>query len=222
VTTFCPKEYVPAQEAIARAAKYWFPERFASLENADGLEPAPKPANGLEALARNLSQSRIPDALRHEFRSVAIETINRLRNLLHQGELTAFYFDHFGRRPVSRDFWATAEADGVIESGVFWPFGKPTRWHESRPNHRLFLLQSEIGLVLNEEPAKKRPLPAAKASELVAALRRLDDLPNRAAQREALCTMPEFQEYKITDRQFREASRMAGARRAGRKSRQQS
>jgi hypothetical protein len=43
--------------------------------------------------------------------------------------------------------------------------------------------------------------------ELVAALRNLDDLPNRAAQFQALCDMPEFREFKITDTLFREAAR---------------
>ena len=30
-----------------------------------------------------------------------------------------------GRQSVSCDFWAAAQADGVMESGICWPFGKP-------------------------------------------------------------------------------------------------
>jgi hypothetical protein len=53
--------------------------------------------------------------------------------------------------------------------------------------------------------------------ELVAALRKFDDLPNRRAQFQALCDMPEFREFKITDALFREARevpRDAGAQTA--------
>jgi hypothetical protein len=108
-----------------------------------------------------------------------------------------------------RSIWATTAADVVMESGTYWPFGKPTRWYESRPNYSLFLLKSELDALLSEQPAKKRPLPKAKMSELVAALCKLDDLPNRRAQFQALCDMPEFREFKITDALFREAARQA-------------
>ena len=53
-----------------------------------------------------------------------------------------------------------------MELGTYWPFGKPTRWYESRPNYSLFLLQSELDALLTEQPAKKRPLPKAKMPEL--------------------------------------------------------
>jgi hypothetical protein len=57
--------------------------------------------------------------------------------------------------------------------------------------------------------------------ELVAALRNLDDLPNRATQLQTLCDMPEFREFKITNALFREAAKRV-PRDAGRKSRRQS
>ncbi len=62
-----------------------------------------------------------------------------------------------------------AHADGVMESGTYWRFGKPTRWYKLRPNYSLFLLQSELDALLSEQPAKKRPFPEAKMPELVAA-----------------------------------------------------
>jgi len=82
----------------------------------------------------------------------------------------------------------------------------------------LFLLQSELDALLTKQPAKKRPLPKAKVPELVAALRKLDDLSNRPAQLRALSDMPEFRDYMITHAVFREAPKQAGRRRAGRKS----
>jgi hypothetical protein len=223
VSDFCPDGYVPTQEAIVRAAEYWFPERFAALERAAGPQSETKPDNSLEALARALSQPPgIPDALLHEFRDIVNQTMHRLRNFLHEGKLKAYYFGDDGCHSVSREIWATAHGDGVMESGIYWPFGKPTRWHESRPNYSLFLLQSELDALLTEQPAKKRWLPDAKKPELVAALRKLDDLPNRAAQLQALCNMPEFREFTITEALFRAAAKEAGPRRAGRRSRRES
>ncbi len=147
--------------------------------------------------------------------------MHRLRNFLHEGKLKAYYFGHDGCHSVSREFWATTHADGEMESGTYWPFGKPPRLYESRPNYPLFLLQSELDALLSEQPAKKRPLPKSKMPELVAALRKLDDLPNRPAQFQALCDMPEFREFKITNPLFREAARHV-PRDAGRRSRRES
>jgi hypothetical protein len=219
---FCPDGYVPARDAIVMAAQYWFPESSAALERAAAQLAETKSDNSTEALARALSSPPvIPDALRHEFQDIVSETVHRLRNFLHQGKLKAYYFEHDGCRSLPCEFWATAHADGVIESGSYWPFEKPTRWYESRPNYPLFVAQSELEALLSEQPAKRRPLPGAKMTELVAALRKLDDLPNREAQFQALCDMPEFRDFKITDALFREAARQV-PRDPGRKSQRQS
>jgi hypothetical protein len=207
--------------AILTCAKCWFPEQFAALERAAAPQSEAKPDNSLEAAVRAFSPPHIPDALRLEFQAIVNQTVHRLRNLLHQSELTAYYFGGLfgnGRHAVSSGFWATTAADGAMESGTYWPFGKPTRWYESQPNYSLFLLQSELDALLTEQPAKKRPLPKAKIPDLVAALRQLDDLPNRKAQLQALCNMREFREFKITDVLFREAARQV-PRDAGRKPR---
>ncbi|MGO9398576.1 MAG: hypothetical protein ACLP19_12175 [Xanthobacteraceae bacterium] len=146
---------------------------------------------------RAFSQPQVPDALKE----IAIQAVRQLRNLLHQGKLHGYYFGHGGRHSVSRDFWATAEADGALESGIYWPFGRPTRY-ESRPNCPLLLQQSELDALLSEPHSKKKPFPSAKMPGLVAALRRLDDLPNREKQREALRKLPEFEPYHLTDDYF--------------------
>jgi hypothetical protein len=219
---FRPEGYASTREAIGRAAECWFPERLAALEKAVAAELQEQPDNGVKALARALAQPVVlANALQFEFHDIEPQTVNRLRNLLHQGKLTAHYFEANGRHSVVSEFWATEEADGVLESGVYWPFGQPTRWYESRPNHSLFLLKSELDALLSEQPAKKRRFPQANMPKLVAALRTLDDLPNRADQLEALCNMPEFCEFTITDAIFRAAMKEAGPRSPGRKSRRQ-
>ncbi len=225
MSVFCPDGYMPTQEAIARAAEFWFSEKFTALERAAERQWETKAENSFEAAARALSQlPEIPDPLRHEFCEIVNQTVHRLRNLLHQSKLTAYYFGGpfgGGRRAVPSSFWATTEANGAMESGTYWPFGRPTYWHESRPNYPLFLVQSELDRLLTEPRVKKRPLPKAKNAELLAALRKLDDLPNRPAQLETLRNMPEFREFTITNALFREASRQA-PRDPGRKSRRKS
>jgi hypothetical protein len=211
---FCPEGYVSTQKAIVTGARYWFPEKAAAQQ----IET--KPSNSFEADARALPQSpAIADALRHVFRDIVNQTVHRLRNALHKGKLNAYYFAEYGCHSVSREFWATEQAGGVMESGIYWPFGRPTRTYDSRPNYPLFLLQSELDALLSERPAKKRPFPNAKMPTLVAALRNLDDLPNRTDQLQALSNMPDFREHTITDALFRKAAKEAGPRRPGRKSR---
>ena len=218
---FCPDGYVRSQYAVFTAAKMWFPEQIAALETATESQSETKPDNSIQGLRRVFSQPQLPNALQLELRDTLNQTTYRLRNFLHQGGLNAYYFGDDGRHSVSRDFWATTQADGVLESGTYWPYGKPPRAYEPRPNYRLFLRQSELDALLTERLVKKRPFPRAKMPDLLAALRKLDDLPNRKDQFRALCEMTEFREFKITNPLFREAARLA-PRGAGRKSRRQS
>ena len=101
---------------------------------------------------RIFSQPPIPDAWRHVFEEAWVPTVSRLRNFLYQGTLKAYYFSHDGCHSVSREFWATAQADGALESSTYWPFGQPTRWHDERPNYLLVLKQSELDALLSEQP----------------------------------------------------------------------
>ena len=211
---FCPDGYVPLHEAMFTAAKVWYPEQISALETAAAPVPElqTKPNNSLDAAVRAFSQP-IPaawqdDAWRHAFANIWSETAHRLRNLLHQDTIKAYYFDNNGRHAVPCDFWPTPGADGVLETGIYWSFGR----------YPLFFGQSELDGLLSEQPAKKRPFPIAKMPELVAALHKLDDLPNRAAQHQAVSNMPEFREFRITNARFREAARQA-PRGPGRKSR---
>ncbi len=129
------------------------------------------------------------------------QTEHRLRNFLHQGKLNAYYFDADGCHSAPRALWAAAHANGALMAGTFYsvPRALLATVKLSGPFEgfgRLFLLQSELDELL-KRPVEKRPLPEAKMKELVAALRELDDLPNRTAQLEALSNMPEFRDYTV-------------------------
>ena len=203
MTDFCPDGYLPTRDAVVRAAQSWFPDKFAALEPTAAPEKQTEPKNGLEAAVRIFSQPSIPDAWRHAFEEVSVPTVSRLRNFLYQGTLQTYYFSHDGCHSVSREFWATAQADGALESSTYWPFGQPTR----RYDERLVLRQLDLDALLSEQPSEKLPLPKAKLPNLVAALRKLDHLPNRKKQREALHKSPEFAQYRLTDDVLREAEK---------------
>ena len=217
---FCPDGYLPLSAAIATAARRWFAERLTAFEKTATSQQGAKLETPIEKVVRIFSQPLIPDGWRQALEEIMKETVHRLRSLLHEGKLHGYYFENDGRHRVSREFWATAEADGGLESGFYWPFGRPSRIYEQRPNYPLFLLQSELDTLLNAEPAKTRPLPRSKIPELVAALRELGGLPNRQAQYDALCELPQFREFEITRADFREAARQV-PRERGRKSRQE-
>ena len=80
---------------------------------------------------RAFSQSQIPaawqdDNWRHEFEDIWTQTAHRLRNFLHQGTIKAYYFDNNGHQVFAVNFWLTPAADGVLETGTYWPFGRQT------------------------------------------------------------------------------------------------
>src|SRR6266851_5218820 len=213
---FCPDGYLPTRVAIVRAAECWFPDEVARLEAASAPDLQKTPDNSVDALARALSQMRIPDVLQLEFQVIVNQTVRRLHDFMHLGKLKTYYFEYDGRHSVSREYWSTAEADGSIESGTYWPLGKAVRWYEQRLNYALVFKQSELDALLNERPAENAELPRAKMPDLVAALRSLDHLPNRKKQREVLRRLPEFEQYHLTDDIFREAEKQV-PRKPGRK-----
>ena len=166
MSSFCPDGYVRVVDAIGMVARYWFPEQIVSIQAAAAGEIASKDQlnqkgnelTGVEELARALVRPSISNGLRHRIEEVARETEHRSRNFLYRGDLTAYYFggllDH-SRQIVVREFWATTEADEVLLSGIYWPFGKPRAWPEQRPNRPLLFLESELAALLS---SKTKPL----------------------------------------------------------------
>jgi Bacterial regulatory proteins, gntR family len=160
MTLFCPEGYVSVQVAIARAAQSWFPEQMTALETAAAGDLAidNKPSDEVNALTLADAFRRQPPiskGLRQQIEDLLTQTEDRLRKSLHRGALTAYYFGGLfdqGPHAVAREFWATTEADGVLMSGSYWPFGKPRAWHEQRPSYPLFFLESQLATLLSEDP----------------------------------------------------------------------
>jgi hypothetical protein len=207
MSDFCPEGYLRTQDAILRAAEYWYPDKIAAAQITEDSQFQPKSKNDLEAAIRAFSQPHVADARPHPFEEIANQTVHRLRNLLHQGPLNAYYFASDGSHCIPHEFWATENADGVVESGTYWPYGSPISWHETRPNYPLFLRESELNVLLQTQPTKKLPFPTPKMPALIEALRKLDNVSSRKKQREALRKLPELERYHLTDDILREAEK---------------
>ena len=211
MSSFCPDGYVTTPEAIYEAALSWHAERLAALEGSAAAVSSTG-NRGVEALSWAIStQHRISQEVQQLYAEIVPKIVNRLRNLLYEGKLTAYYFGGLfstGRNAVPSEYWATVEADGVLEAGSYFPFGRPSHSFEQRLSYPLFLLKAELNEVLSEQQPTT-PLPRARIPELVAALRELDHLPNRTTQFRTVRDLPQFQGYRITDRVMREAAQQA-------------
>jgi hypothetical protein len=209
--SFCPDGYVPAPDAVFAAAMFWFPEKVAALETAETEH----------SFEIERSSYPLPEKLRRAFEEIACHAVPRLRNLLHQGKLKAYYFTDEGCRSIPEAFWATTQADGVIESGTYWPFGTPIHWYDQVRKHPIFVKQSELDELLVNEPTENRSFPMGGKPDLAAAYRRPEIARlARRDQREAIKQLEQFKPYHITDRLFREAERANGKRTPGVKRRQ--
>lgn len=203
---FTPDGCVPTQQAVQIAANHWFTERIEALESAQTHQADDRPEDHIGKAVRAFSSPYIDQDQLQALKQIFIDTVQRLRDFLHQGRIDAYYFTSNGRQTLSRHFWASAEADGALEEGVYWPYGKPTRVFESRPRYQLVLKELDLETLLNPPVSKKRPLPESMTAALATALKSLDHLPNRAAQLEALRELPEFRGYEITHKKFREVT----------------
>jgi hypothetical protein len=156
VSSFCPDGYVLTQVAILEALAHWFPERLAEsgIPGTANLTTEDRKRNqsGVESLANALAQRPISSELQQTLEDLLPETVHRLRNIPYQGKrLTAYYFGSLfseGRNAVSADFWATDAADGILEQGRYFPFGRPSRSFDQKPGY-LFLQMTELDFVLD-------------------------------------------------------------------------
>jgi hypothetical protein len=177
---FCPEGFMPVEAAIVKAAHCWFSE---SLERAvPQLATSDSSIEGAVQALRRLRRAEWPwDAIE--------QTVTRLRNYLHQAKINAYYFTKDGRQVVAQNFWATSEADGVLETGRYWPNGDPNIIEHGEPSlvdeqppTRFFFEQLELDALFVKKP---KALPRSKIPELVDALRKLPHL-TRPEQHEAI------------------------------------
>jgi hypothetical protein len=172
MSDFCPDGYVPSQIAIIEASQKWFSERWAVVQtpNADNSAIEAEPRRGVNALAWALSQPPIPWEVQVMIADVVPKTVHRLRNYLFQDKLKAYYFGGLfeGRHEVHPAIWVTPQGDGVLESGIFFPLGKPDRSYQQPLNVPIFFQRVELDTLLQkpalpQTPAAQTDPPGRKA-----------------------------------------------------------
>ncbi|NEK15691.1 hypothetical protein [Rhizobium leguminosarum] len=84
---------------------------------------------------------------------VALAAVRKLRSLLFDGKLTAYYnqpiFGGMGKIPSH--FWLGDSADGTIVSGRYWPFGPNTSYRDDKPSSPLFFKEGEVEAALTPD-----------------------------------------------------------------------
>jgi hypothetical protein len=208
---FCAEDFMPVKAAIVKAAHCWFPE---PLERA--VPQLATSDSNIDAAVQALWQLN-----RAEWPWDAIkQTVTRLRNYLHQAKITAYYFTKDARQVVAQNFWATSEADDVLESGLYWPdgypsiidHGEPSTIDEQRRPPTLFFMQSELDALLSQRPTvRKRSFSSTEKQKLVEALRKLGHLTRPDQFTELQKSFP-----NLTHRVFREGAKQV-PRKAGRR-----
>jgi hypothetical protein len=164
VSSFFPDGYVPTPQAILEVAEKWFEQRLREVETlvASELASNAEPKSGVEALARALSRPPIPAPLLHK--DIVPQTVVRLRNHLFDGKLlTVYYFGGLldGCHEIRPGFWTTPAADGVLESGTYFPLGKPDRWYDRRLSCPIFFNRAELDAL----PSLQNPAPPQTPAE---------------------------------------------------------
>jgi hypothetical protein len=150
MSAFVPEGYLPIIEAFRQALEHWFGGEIAStkkriIEESAQVKAIPSGDSVRDALiADGLSEDvgrRILEACQELFK----ETLHRLRNALHKGEITAFYFSttHDDPHSIRPAYWATPAADDVIDSGIYSPF-----WH---PRAQVLIREKDLQRLLSGE-----------------------------------------------------------------------
>jgi hypothetical protein len=157
VKAFCPNGYVRSQEAIAEAMLVWSRDDLVKLrgrgkrtiKGASKAALAERPPQGCKPvdllawesgpkLKYHAQAERELEQMKLELEQIVASTENRLRNHLHGGEIKAYEFTTDGRREIEANFWATPEADGILERGNF------------------LLVQAELDALLRGKPTFQR------------------------------------------------------------------
>ena len=134
MSSFVPDGYLPIDEAFARAMKRWFADQISKLEQeveydrAKRLEDLPTTD---DPVRRAFLQAGAHEGARKaavpKLEGIKREAEVKFRNLLYAGKLTAHFSEPVSgiEWTIEAKRWATPATDGVIESGLYFPYGKP-------------------------------------------------------------------------------------------------
>lgn len=212
---FIPAGYVPIQAAFLKALEHWYRAELKEAEQRYA-ERMPKPTGDPVS---DMIASQGPLQPSSEDMKLAEEARRRFRQLFYDGDLSAIYFGTGlgftgpGEHSIEPGLWATSQGDGIIETGRYFPFGRPTRFAERRPYATVLIRDADLTTLLEGHEAKgpSREASAEAPSERRVSARALLDFLNSRAdgQRRSSDVRAEasthFGGQTFTERQWREA-----------------
>jgi hypothetical protein len=208
MSDFRRRGFVRASHGILKAAKIWHGATFSELEGKAAV-------NGHGPLTAASS------TIFAEYTRLVSDVVERLSVLLRDGELRSFLFNrqlHNLFQEVPSEYWAKPESAGMLERLFFEAFEIQSSVSQPVPCDSIYFSVGDLTELLEpgfanerlvfykirlDEGTKKDPADALRSlSERHPKLRRPD-------QFKLVRELPEFLQYRITDRDLREAARKA-------------
>jgi hypothetical protein len=169
-----PDGYLPITSAVYQALMHWFREKAStSLERIEKeLSAADKNYSTTDPIPSHLVEI-IQQKLDLDCQEEIDKTRHRLRKALHKGDLIAVYFStrYDEPSPIPRRFWPSPEADDVLETGDYFPYGRPKHYWKDRQSEAVLVREEDLRRLLSGEAIEPEVNPSQTAtnSETVSA-----------------------------------------------------
>jgi len=204
MSDFRRRGFIRASHGILKAKKIWHGATFGELEGRAAV-------NGHGPLTAASS------TIFAEYTRLVSDVVERLRVLLRDGELRSFLFNRqlsnlFQKVPC--EYWAKPESAGTLERLFFEAFEIQSSVSQPVPRDLIYFRLSDLTELLEPGSASfgKMRLDEGTKQDLADALRSLSERHpklRRPDQFKLVRELPEFRQYRITDRDLREAARKA-------------
>jgi hypothetical protein len=208
MSDFRRRGFVRASHGILWAAKIWHGATFSEVEGKAAF-------NGHGPLTAESS------TIFAEYTRLVSDVVERLRVLLRDGELRSFLFNRQLSnlfQKVPSEYWAKPESAAMLERLFFEAFEIQSSVSQPVPRDSIYFSVGDLTELLepgfaNERLVFDKPhLDQGMKKDLADALRSLSERHpklRRPDQYKMARELPEFRQYRITDRDLREAARKA-------------
>jgi len=208
MSDFRRRGFVRASHGVSKAAKIWHGATFSELE-------------GKAAVNVHGPLTAANSTIFAEYTRLVSDVVERLRVLLRDGELRSFLFNrqlHNLFQKVPSEYWATPESAGMLERLFFEAFEIQSSVSQPVPRDLIYFSVGDLTELLEPGFTNERlvfykiRLDEGAKQDLADALPSLSERHpklRRPDQFKAARELPEFRQYRITDRDLREAARKA-------------
>lgn len=139
---FVPAGYKPIDVAWRELLEEWHGQELRALED-QHRRALPEPTG--DAVRDAIRSCSPPSAdLMAKAKPIVEASLNKFRQLLFNGTLSAVYLTPSGASTIPANLWATSETDGVIETGDYFPFGRPVSIYQRVTVERVFIVATDL------------------------------------------------------------------------------